>query len=111
MRIVWYAPQPAVAHSRFGDIVLVVFLLSQLADGVLTYLGVKTFGIAAEGNPLLYWLMGSVGEGPALAGAKVMAGSFGIALHLSAVHRVVAILTLIYLTVAVLPWMAILFIL
>jgi hypothetical protein len=111
MRIVWYAPQPAPTQSRFGDLVLVLFLLAQLADGMLTYLGVKTFGRSAEGNPLLLWLMASVGEGPALAGAKLVAGSFGIALHLNAVHRVVAALTLLYLAVAVLPWMAVLFLL
>jgi hypothetical protein len=95
-------------RSRFGDVVLVVFLVAQMLDGVFTYLGVKTFGPSAEGNPLLSWLMLSVGEGPALAGAKVMAGSFGIALHLTAVHKTIAVLTLIYLFAAVLPWAAIL---
>jgi hypothetical protein len=34
---------------------------------------------------------------------------FGIALHLSAVHRAVALLALLYIAVAVLPWIAILF--
>ena len=47
--------------------------------------------------------------GAALAAAKGMAGAFGIVLHLSAVHRVVAVLAVFYLAVAVLPWIAILF--
>jgi hypothetical protein len=34
---------------------------------------------------------------------------FGIALHLSAVHKVVAGLTFFYVVVAVLPWIAILY--
>ena len=95
--------------SRFGNIVLVAFLLAQVLDGVLTYLGVRLMGSSAEGNPLLAWLMNMFGEGPALAGAKVMAGTFGIALHLTAVHRIVAALTLFYLAAAILPWIKILF--
>lgn len=95
--------------SRLGDAALVVFLLVQLFDGALTYLGVVTLGREMEGNPLLLWLIGSVGEGPAIAGAKVMAGSFGIALHVVAVHRAVVALTLFYLTTAIIPWIAILF--
>ena len=98
-----------VSRSRFGDIVLVAFLVAQVLDGLFTYLGVKTFGPAAEGNPLLFWLMNSVGEGPALAGAKLMAGTFGIALHLTAVHKVIAVLTLVYIGAALVPWAAILF--
>ena len=53
--------------------------------------------------------MSSIGEGAALATAKVAAGFFGIALHLSSVHRAVAVLAAFYLAVAVLPWVAILF--
>jgi hypothetical protein len=96
-------------RSRFGDIILVAFLVAQVLDGVFTYLGVKTFGPAAEGNPLIGWLIASVGEGPALAGAKVMAGSFGIVLHLTSVHRIVAVLTALYFGAAVIPWIAILY--
>jgi uncharacterized membrane protein len=93
----------------FGDIALVVFLLAQLLDGILTYVGISTYGPGMEGNPLIAWLISSVGEGPALAIAKIAAGGFGIALHLSAVHKAVALLAGFYLAVAVLPWLAILF--
>ena len=54
--------------------------------------------------------MGTVGQGLALTATKMTAGAFGIALHLAAVHRVVAALTGFYLLVAVLPWIGILFI-
>jgi hypothetical protein len=90
-------------------VALVLFLLAQVLDGALTYVGVVTFGRSIEANPLLAWLMGAVGDGPAVTGAKLVAGSCGIALHLTAVHRIVAVLTLFYLTVAVLPWATILF--
>lgn len=96
-------------RELFGDFVLVVFLLVQALDGVLTYIGVSTYGLRVEGNPFIAWLMASMGEGAGLATAKVAAGFFGIALHLSAVHKAVALLALFYVAVAVVPWVAILF--
>jgi hypothetical protein len=89
---------------RAGNAVLVAFLLVQVLDGGLTYLGLQTFGPDIEGNPLLAWLMASFGEGPALAGAKVVAGTLAIALHLTALHRALALLTLFYVTTAIIPW-------
>ena len=96
-------------RNLFGDVALIVFLLAQASDGVLTYVGVSTYGLHVEGNPLIGWLMASIGEGPGLATAKLTAGFFGIALHLSSVHRAVALLAVFYLAVAVGPWVAILF--
>jgi Domain of unknown function (DUF5658) len=89
--------------------VVIAFLLAQAFDGVLTYIGVRQYGLGIEGNPLLGWMMASFGSGIALAAAKSAAGAFGIALHLSAVHRLVAVLAAFYLAVAVVPWIAILF--
>ena len=93
----------------FANLVVVTFLVAQACDGVLTYIGVSLYGIGMEGNPLLAWLMETMGEGAALATAKGVAGAFGIALHLSAVHRVLAALSAFYVAVAILPWLAILF--
>jgi uncharacterized membrane protein len=93
----------------FGDIALIAFLLAQASDGVLTYIGVSTYGLHIEGNPLIAWLMSAMGEGPALATAKLAAGFFGIALHLSAVHKAVALLAGFYVAVAIIPWVTILF--
>jgi uncharacterized membrane protein len=98
-------------HRWFGDVAVVVFLLAQALDGVLTYIGVSTYGQGMEGNPLIAWLMAQMGDGAGLAAAKVTAGAFGIALHLSAVHRAVALLTVFYLVVAITPWTMILFVL
>jgi hypothetical protein len=96
-------------RNRFGDVAVVLFLLAQASDGVLTYVGVSIYGLHMEGNPLIGWLMAAMGQGPALATAKLTAGFFGIALHLSAVHKAVAFLAFFYLTAAVIPWVAILF--
>jgi nitrate reductase gamma subunit len=95
-------------RSRFGDIVLVLFLLAQCLDGVLTYVGVRTFGVEAEANPLIAAMMLEFGAGAALIGAKSVAGMLGIALHIRQVHGAVAGLTLFYATIAVAPWTAIL---
>jgi hypothetical protein len=96
-------------RSAFGLIVLCAFLAAQVLDGTFTYVGIRRFGAMAEANPLLSWSMAAFGEGPALAGAKLMASTFGIALHLTAVHRIVAALTIFYLAVAILPWAHLLF--
>jgi uncharacterized membrane protein len=100
------------SNSRlFGDVAVIVFLLAQASDGVLTYIGVSLYGYGIEGNPVIAWLMTQMGHGPALATAKLTAGGFGIALHLSAVHKAVAALAGFYVVVAIIPWVAILFVL
>jgi hypothetical protein len=99
----------APCRSVFGDVALVVFLIAQALDGVLTYVGVSTYGRGMEGNPALLWLMAAVGQGPALAMAKTLAGGFGIALHLNAGHRIIAVLTIFYIAAAVVPWIGVLY--
>jgi uncharacterized membrane protein len=99
----------STGRDIFGDVALLVFLLAQASDGVLTYVGVSTYGLHIEANPLIGWLMTLLGEGAALAAAKGAAVGFGIALHLSSVHRAVAALAVLYLAVAVFPWITILF--
>jgi hypothetical protein len=96
--------QGSAESSRFGDVVIVLFLLVQAADGVMTYVGVTTLGLRIEANPLLVTLMSVFGRGAALAGAKVVASGLGITLHLIGVHRLLAVLTGIYVVGAVLPW-------
>lgn len=107
--IYWGSPPGVRSNaSWFGNLVIVLFLLAQATDGVFTYIGMSQHMIG-EGNPLLAWLMGAMGTGPALAGAKVAAAGFGMVLHLTAVHRIIFGLTIVYLLAAVLPWAVILF--
>jgi uncharacterized membrane protein len=94
--------------DQFGNAVIVLFFLTQALDGALTYVGVSMMGHDIEGNPLLRWLMVATGQGAALALAKFSAAGFGIVLHLHSVHRAVALLTLLYVTAAVVPWVAVL---
>jgi hypothetical protein len=95
--------------TRFGNWAIVLFLVTQALDGVFTYVGLTVYGPAIEANPLLGWLMHAFGAGPALAGAKLTAAGLGIILHLVAVHRAVALLTLLYACAAILPWTHLLF--
>jgi hypothetical protein len=91
------------------QLVFAAFLLTQILDGILTYVGVSIFGIAAEGNPILAYLMTSYGEAFALAGAKLVAALCGVALYLLAVDRLLAALTLVYVGAAIIPWTLVLF--
>jgi uncharacterized membrane protein len=99
----------AARRSRFGDAAVLLFLLAQALDGVFTYVGVSSFGIGIEANPIIATLMTTFGHGPALTGAKALAGTLGICLHLREVHGVVALLTGFYIAAAIVPWTAILF--
>lgn len=105
-------PLPAAGPfrpSRFGDLALLAFLVAQCMDGVFTYVGVTTFGIGIEANPIITALMTHLGHGAGLFSAKVVAVMLGVCLHLRETHRAVATLAAFYFTVAVAPWTAILF--
>jgi hypothetical protein len=86
---------------------LVIFVLLQLADGVLTYAAVERFGASAEGNPILAtWIM-ITGAAPALIGAKLLACACGAVLYVTGVHYVLVALSALYLFAAVMPWLQI----
>jgi hypothetical protein len=95
-------------RSLFGDVILILFLLAQVCDGAFTYIGVQTFGLHAEGNPIVGWYIAAVGAGLALVGTKALAIGCAAVLHAQARHRTIGFLTIIYLTFAVIPWIDIL---
>jgi hypothetical protein len=88
-----------------GEIAILAFFIAQALDAAFTYWGVAMHGRSIEGNPLLASLMMSIGEGPALASAKLAAAGCGMILHLTNVHRIVMLLTAFYVCAALLPWM------
>jgi hypothetical protein len=90
---VWRVPMP---RSAFGDIALFAFLLVQGLDGFYTYLGVATYGLHVEANPIVAGLMAHLGEIGGLIGVKVVASFLGICLYFCEVHAVVALLTGFY---------------
>jgi hypothetical protein len=86
---------------------LVIFIVLQLTDGVLTYAAVDLYGPAAEGNPLLATWILIAGAAPALFGAKLMACACGVLLFFAGVHRTLIGLSAFYLFAAVVPWLQI----
>jgi hypothetical protein len=87
---------------------LVAFIVAQALDGILTYVGIATFGASAEANPVVAWYVGMFGAGVGLTAIKAMAIACAATLHMNAQHLVLAGLTLLYLAAAVLPWTRIL---
>jgi len=88
----------------FGDVVMVSFLVAQACDGVFTYIGIDRFGARIEGNPLIAFYIGVFGAAAAVVGAKLLAVVCATALHVNERHRTLAVLTIIYLFAALLPW-------
>ena len=95
-------------RSRFGDAILVVFLVAQVCDGVFTYVGVHTFGAGIEANPIVAWYIAGLGVGTALIAVKGLAFSCAALLHFFACHRTIAALAALYAVAAVLPWLTLL---
>jgi uncharacterized protein DUF5658 len=89
-------------------LLIALFLIAQLLDGVMTYAGIQHFGLWAEGNPLLSTWMTLVGPQPAIVGAKLMASACGMVLYWYGMRNVLWALTLLYAGAAVGPWFAIL---
>lgn len=89
-------------------LVFSVFVVFQIADGLMTYAAISIFGTAAEGNPLLLTWIQLAGAGPALFGAKALACACGALLYMLGVHRALSALTVLYLVAAVGPWLHVL---
>jgi uncharacterized protein DUF5658 len=101
-------PRRAVGSTWFGNFVIVLFLLAQALDGIFTYLGIAAFGLS-EGNPLIAYSFRHAGVGPGLTMAKLLAVSCSMLLHLLEMHRTLGLLTLLYLSLAILPWSYLIF--
>jgi hypothetical protein len=91
-----------------------VLVFLQMADGLLTGIGVSHMGIEMEANPLLRMLMGIFGLVPTLIAVKAIAIS--VIAILASLSGIVPWITLafrgmvaLYTLVAVLPWSAILY--
>jgi hypothetical protein len=85
-------------------------MVVQALDGILTYFGMLLWGPSIEANPLISAAVAYAGPGTGLAAAKLTAMGLGILLHLRCVHHMVALLTMFYLLVAILPWTIVLII-
>lgn len=90
-------------------VVAAVLILCQVADGVMTAMGLSRFGVGMEGNPALRASMVALGVVPALILAKACAIGIVIWLRLIGdrvawVGEALAILSLLYVSAALIPW-------
>jgi Domain of unknown function (DUF5658) len=91
-------------RSLSANTIWFAFVLTQIIDGVLTYIGISTFGPHVEANPLLSWYIAATGVTLAVIGAKLFALGCGAVLHLLARHGCIAVLTAFYVAAALWPW-------
>ena len=102
--------QPACSHDgvRLGRIIFAIFLVLQIADGLITFGAVKIFGSVAEGNPILATWILVAGPAVTLFAAKATACGLAAVLYRTGRERTLAALTGLLLCAAVAPWLAVL---
>lgn len=86
-------------------LILLLFLVAQVSDGLLTYMAVAVLGVVGEGNVLLATAMQVAGAGPALIGAKAIAAACGVLLYVRGFHGILGALTGLYMLLAITPWL------
>jgi hypothetical protein len=86
-------------------LIFAIFVVLQLADGLITAAAVAMFGPAVEANQLIATWMALIGPVPAVVGAKLLACACGGVLFFFQGTRVLAGLTLLYVFGAVIPWL------
>lgn len=86
-------------------LILLIFLLAQVFDGLLTYTAVAVLGVVGEGNILLATAMQAAGAGPTLVAAKILAAICGLILYARGCHAILGALTGLYFAAAITPWL------
>src|SRR3989344_177902 len=76
----------------FGNVAILMFVLVQCLDGILTYVAVMTWGIALETNPVASSFMSVMGVGLGLVVAKLVGVALGAILYWRGAHNAVAML-------------------
>lgn len=94
-----------MGSSRF---VLTLFVVLQIADGLITFGAVRVFGPAAEGNPVLQTWMHVLGPGVTLVTAKMVACAGAVVLYTTGRERTLIALTTLVMSLGVGPWLALL---
>lgn len=97
-------PQPLADPKTRALCALALFVVVQVADGILTSIGIARFGPSIEANPLLFHTIATFGSGTALVLAKSIAIVGGSVLHVYSYHLVLASLTVAYVYITLLPW-------
>ncbi len=93
---------------RFSRLVLTIFVILQIADGLITFGAVRVFGPVAEGNPVLQTWMHLLGPGVTLLTAKSVACAGAVLLYSTGRDRTLIVLTTLLVCLGVGPWLALL---
>ena len=88
--------------------VLTIFIILQVADGLITFGAVRVFGPGAEANPILQTWMHLLGPGVTLLTAKTVACAGAVLLYSAGRERTLVALTSLVVWLAVGPWLAVL---
>ena len=92
-------------NSRTRSVWMVaLFAAVQIADATMTLVGVQRFGLAAEGNPLLFMALSTCGVGVTLFGAKSVAIALAVVLHRRSHPLALSLLIVVYVYGAICPW-------
>ena len=94
-----------MGSSRF---VLTIFVILQVADGLITFGAVRVFGPGAEANPILQTWMHLLGPGVTLLTAKTVACAGAVLLYCAGRERTLIALTSLVMSLAIGPWLAVL---
>lgn len=92
------------APGLFDNFIIVTFVLVQILDGILTYKGVSTWGLDIELNPIVGLFMSVLGVALGLVAAKLVGIMAGLIIYWHGFYGFVALLTAIYVAIAILPW-------
>lgn len=104
----------SISISRKAAILGLALALCQLLDGLLTYFGLALLGMHMEANVFLRELMHAYGKAPVLFTVKTMAVAAAAGLTLFSHRRrwfrwVVGLLICVYLALALIPWVLIIY--
>jgi hypothetical protein len=88
--------------------VLTIFVILQVADGLMTFGAVRLFGPGAEANPILQTWMQLFGPGVTLLTAKTVACGGAVLLYAAGRERTLVALTSLLVSFGVGPWLAVL---
>lgn len=91
-----------------AEILWLAFVTVQALDGAMSYVGVSLHGPDIEANPLVGWYLAAFGPAVGFTAAKLFAVTCGAVLYITARHKWVAVLTILYIVFAVGPWVHVL---
>jgi hypothetical protein len=94
-----------VTSSR---LVLAIFVVLQVADGLITFGAVRVYGPSAEGNPVLQTWIQLLGPGVTLLAFKTIACAGAALLYSVGRDRTLIALTTLLVSLGVGPWLAVL---